>query len=119
LENGNFLITAYQPREHVDLTPALGPGAGTDETVWDGVIEEIGPNGELLWKWSTEGHVSLAETGRWWPTALNSSPRDIVHMNAVEADEEDNAVLTSLRHTDGVYKIDKASGEVIWKLGGT
>lgn len=30
-----------------------------------------------------------------------------------------NAFLISLRHTDAVYKIDKASGDVIWKLGGT
>jgi hypothetical protein len=39
-------------------------------------------------------------------------------MNAVEPDGED-AVLISLRHTDAVYKIDKASGNVVWKLGGT
>jgi outer membrane protein assembly factor BamB len=39
-------------------------------------------------------------------------------MNAVEP-VGDDAILISLRHTDAVYKIDKATGEVIWKLGGT
>jgi hypothetical protein len=39
-------------------------------------------------------------------------------MNAVEPDGE-NAILISLRHTDAVYKIDKATGNVVWKLGGT
>jgi hypothetical protein len=116
LENGNFLITSYLPRQHADLTAF---GGGSDDSVIDGVIEEIGPAGEQLWKWSTEDHVGLAETGRWWPQALKSPARDIVHINAVEADEEDNAILISLRHTDGVYKIDKATGQVIWKLGGT
>ncbi|HEY5976312.1 MAG TPA: aryl-sulfate sulfotransferase [Solirubrobacterales bacterium] len=116
---GNFLVTAYVEREHVDLTEALGPGAETDAVVTDAVIEEIGPTGEMLWKWSSEGHVALSETGRWWPRVLSIQPRDIVHINAVEPVEADNAVLISLRHTDAVYKIDKVTGEVVWKLGGT
>ncbi len=82
------------------------------------MIEEVTPSGELKWEWSTQGHIGLAETGRWWPTALATPERDIVHMNAVEP-VGDDAVLISLRHTDAVYKIDKATGDVIWKLGGT
>ncbi len=113
--NGNYLLISYQPREHVDLTPY---GGGADDSVVDAVIEELNPNNEPVWSWSTQGHIGLAETGRWWPTALTGSPRDIVHMNAVEPDGND-AILISLRHTDAVYKIDKTSGEVVWKLGGT
>jgi hypothetical protein len=113
--NGNFLVTSYLPREHADLEQF---GGSADQSVIDGVVEEIGPSGELVWKWSTEGHVDLSETGRWWPTALASNPADIVHMNAVEPIGND-AVLISLRHTDAIYKVDKATGDVIWKLGGT
>jgi hypothetical protein len=39
-------------------------------------------------------------------------------MNAVEP-VGNGAVLISLRHTDAIYKIDKATGDVLWKLGGT
>lgn len=113
--NGNYLLISYQPREHVDLTPY---GGGADDSVTDAVIEELSPDNEPLWSWSTQGHIGLEETGRWWPTALASNPRDIVHMNAVEPVGND-AILISLRHTDAVYKIDKATGNVIWKLGGT
>jgi VCBS repeat-containing protein len=113
--NGNYLLISYQPREHVDLTPY---GGGADDSVTDAVIEELSPSNEPLWSWSTQGHIGLDETGRWWPTARNSNPRDIVHMNAVEPVGND-AILISLRHTDAVYKIDKATGDVIWKLGGT
>lgn len=124
LPNGNFLAISYEPREGVDFRPVLGPDAGSDETVSDGVIEEIGPNGELLWKWSSNGRIALAETGRWFPDAFAFEPRDIVHMNAVEpvnedADPEPEAILFSARHLDAVYKIDRQSGEVVWKLGGT
>jgi len=27
--------------------------------------------------------------------------------------------VVSLRHTDGVYRIDRSTGEIVWKLGGT
>jgi VCBS repeat-containing protein len=115
--NGNYLLLSYQPREHVDLT-AFGPPGGPDDTVTDAVIEELTPDNESVWSWSTQGHIGLEETGRWWPTALASPARDIVHMNAVEP-AGDDAILISLRHTDAVYKIKKSTGEVIWKLGGT
>lgn len=112
--NGDYLLISYQPREHVDLTEF---GWGPDETVEDGVVEEINSLGQQVWRWSTAGHVALSETGRWWPT-LTKSPRDIVHMNAIEP-VGDDAMLISLHSTDAVYKVDKTTGEVIWKLGGT
>jgi len=113
--NGDYLVTSYQPREHVDLTAF---GGGADDTVIDAEVQEINPAGEAVWTWNSASHIGLAETGRWWPTALKGNPRDIVHMNAVEP-VGDDAILISLRHTDAVYKIDKATGNVIWKLGGT
>lgn len=113
---GNFLLTAYRPRTGVDLTEF---GGGVDDEVIDGVVQEVDADENVIWEWSTEGHVGLQETGRWWPSLLaNSTARDVVHMNAVEP-VGDDAILISLRHTDAVYKIDKATGNVIWKLGGS
>jgi VCBS repeat-containing protein len=114
--DGNYLVTSYQPREHVDLTAF---GGGADDTVIDGEVQEINETGEAVWTWNSASHIGLEETGRWWPTALKGSQRDIVHMNAVEPVVGDNAIMISMRHTDAIYKIDRASGNVVWKLGGT
>lgn len=113
--NGNYLVTSYQPREHVDLTAF---GGGADDTVIDAEVQEINETGEAVWTWNSATHIGLEETGRWWPTALKGAQRDIVHMNAVEP-VGDDAILISMRHSDAVYKIDKSSGNVVWKLGGT
>jgi Arylsulfotransferase (ASST)/Bacterial cadherin-like domain/Bacterial Ig domain/RTX calcium-binding nonapeptide repeat (4 copies) len=114
--NGNYLLISNEIRKGVDLTEF---GGTVNEDVEDMVVQEIAPNGDLVWSWSTKGHISLAETGRWWPTALAGPPaRDIIHMNAIEPVGED-AVLISNRHNDAVYKVDKDSGEIVWKLGGT
>jgi Arylsulfotransferase (ASST)/Bacterial cadherin-like domain/RTX calcium-binding nonapeptide repeat (4 copies) len=116
LPNGNFLLISNETLEDVDLTEY---GGTTHEDVEEMVVQEVSPSGDLEWSWSTKGHIGLAETGRWWPTALAMpQPRDIIHMNAIEPVGED-AVLISVRHTDAVYKIDKATGEIVWKLGGT
>jgi hypothetical protein len=114
--NGNFLLISNETTAGVDLTEY---GGTTDEDVEDMVVQEVSPSGDLEWSWSTKGHIGLAETGRWWPTALSRpEPRDIIHMNAIEPVGED-AVLISARHLDAVYKIDKATGNIVWKLGGT
>jgi len=114
--NGNFLLITNETLADVDLTEF---GGTTHENVEEMVVQEVSPSGELLWSWSTKGHIGLAETGRWWPTALGTpQPRDIIHMNAIEPVGED-AVLISVRHTDAVYRIDKATGQIVWKLGGT
>ncbi|MDQ3317753.1 MAG: arylsulfotransferase family protein, partial [Actinomycetota bacterium] len=39
------------------------------------------------------------------------------HINSIEVDDDDN-LLVSARRTSAVYKLDRESGEVIWRLGG-
>jgi hypothetical protein len=113
--DGDYLLISPKVREHIDLTEY---GYGSDESVLDYVAEEVNPQGQLVWSWNTGDHLGLAATGRWWPRIGGETPRDIVHMNAIEPAGED-AVLISIRHNDAIYKVDKASGEIVWKLGGT
>ena len=49
---------------------------------------------------------------------------DIYHCNSVAVDEDPSSpdygdVLVSMRYLDAVFLIDRATGNVIWKLGGT
>jgi arylsulfotransferase ASST/Big-like domain-containing protein/hemolysin type calcium-binding protein len=118
MPNGNLILLSYPTREHVDLTAY---GGGADDSVQDALIQEIDPLGELVWEWNSKDHIGLEETGRWYSSPQSTRPggeRDIVHINAVEPDGDD-AFLISMRHTDAVYKIDRDSGDVVWKLGGT
>src|ERR671912_694545 len=42
---------------------------------------------------------------------------DYFHINSIDV-EPDNSLLVSARETSAVYKIDRNSGEIIWRLGG-
>jgi hypothetical protein len=123
LPNGNYFMVAYRPRDGVDLSHWGGP---KDATVLDGELQERDPTGTVLWSWSTKDHVRLSETKHWYPKLFKDRPvdlgngrfaYDIAHVNSIEP--LGDRVITSVRHTDAVYEIDMATGDIVWKLGGT
>ncbi|MFL5832368.1 MAG: arylsulfotransferase family protein [Solirubrobacterales bacterium] len=121
LGDGNVLLDTYAP-ETADLRRVGGPRRAT---IVSAEVQEVDPAGKVLWHWNSRGHIALAETGRWWHSVLNNPRRrlqrqafDPVHINSIEPRGK-SEVIVSTRHTDAVYGIDRASGEINWKLGGS
>ncbi|HEU5063317.1 MAG TPA: arylsulfotransferase family protein [Solirubrobacterales bacterium] len=122
LANGNALLDTYVP-ETADLRRVGGPKRAA---IVSAEVQEVDRAGRVLWRWSSRGHIGLRETGRWWRNVLSNSRRrlqgrqtfDPVHINSIEPRGRDEIII-STRHTDAVYGIDRASGEINWKLGGT
>src|SRR5918993_332934 len=84
---------------------------------WQGVIQELDiETGEVLFEWQSLQHVGLEET---YATLLQDGRPglDYFHLNSIDVDH-DNNLLVSARETSAVYKIDRKSGEIIWRLGG-
>lgn len=110
---GTALITIYRPLPH-DLSPIGGPENGT---VVEGIVQEIDiETGRVLLDWRALDHVGLRESHE----TASSDPADTFdhfHVNSVDIDHDGN-LLVSARHTDTIYKIDRRTGEVIWRLGG-
>ena len=126
LSNGNALIGAYPPRPGtLDLSAYGGPATGG--TLLDGEIQEVKPDGTMVWSWSTEGHINPSETPTRWRTPYvyglgqtlgdGRTGFDWAHMNSFQ--QVGNTVVVSFRHLDAVYAINKSTGAIIWKLGGT
>jgi arylsulfate sulfotransferase len=58
--------------------------------------------------------------GYWNPRYQDEAPggtRDWTHGNGVVYDPSDDSFLVSLRHQDWVIKIDRQTGELIWRFG--
>ena len=120
LPGGNVLLDTYVP-ETADLRRFGGPKRAA---IVSAEIQEVDPAGKVLWRWSSRGHISLRETGRWWRSVLSNPRRrlrreafDPVHINSIEP-RGSGEVIISTRHTDAVYGIDRSTGEIKWKLGG-
>src|ERR671914_2760462 len=107
------LITIYNavPR---DLTSV---GGSKDSVAIQGIVQELDiQTGEVLFEWQSIDHVGLEETYV-TPSEDHYPGIDYFHINSIDV-EPDNNLLVSARETSAVYKIDRKTGEVIWRLGG-
>jgi hypothetical protein len=111
---GTALITAYDPIR-CDLSAVGGPADGA---VTDGTLQEIDvKTGLVMYEWTSLDHVGLSES---YESAERSSPAwpyDYFHINSISLDR-DGSMLVSARNTWTVYRLEAASGQVSWRLGG-
>jgi hypothetical protein len=107
------LITIYDAVPW-DLSSIGGSRRGV---VYQCIVQELDiQTGEVLFEWQSINHVGLEET---YATLLQDGRPgiDYFHLNSIDVDHDDN-LLVSARETSAVYKIDRKTGEVIWRLGG-
>ncbi len=106
---GTALITAYDPVD-ADLTAVGGPAS---HPTLDSVVQEVDVrSGRTLFQWRSLDHVPITDS-----YAPILDPYDYFHVNSVDVDTDGN-LLVCARNTSAVYKIDRRSGEVLWRLGG-
>jgi outer membrane protein assembly factor BamB len=74
----------------------------------------------VVFSWDSIDHIDLTEADfieqrEWW---IKNNINDYFHGNSV-AEAVDGNLLISGRHTNSIIKIDRTSGAVLWRLGGT
>lgn len=107
------LLLAYRDVQR-DLTGIGGPA---DATVTEGVVQEIDiASGDVLFEWHSLDHVGEGESFLPLPEDP-AEPWDYFHVNSVELDG-DGGLLLSARNTHAVYRIDRGTGAVHWRLNG-
>ncbi len=113
-EQDTALITIYGSVRGMDLSSVSGP---KDGKVLDGIAQEVDiETGEVLFEWHSLDHVGLDES-HYEPPEDPKAHFDYFHINSIDVDHDTN-LLVSGRRTSTVYKIDRESGEIIWRLGG-
>jgi hypothetical protein len=109
--HGTALVTAWE-LSGGDLSAVGGPASGP---VIGGVVQELDlPSGRVLFEWRSLDHVAIGESHEPY---VPQGAYDYFHINSIELDHDGN-YLVSARNTWTVYKIDRGSGDVMWRLGG-
>lgn len=118
LPNGDYLILTYPIESGVDLTGLKSYGAGL--TIADCEVQEVDPSGELVWSWRATDHLDpVQESIEPANVTINGQPVvDVFHLNSIDVDESGNLLL-SARHANAIFYVDRTTGRVLWKLGGT
>lgn len=102
---GTALITIYREI----ATPAV-PRLVT------GIVQEVDvASGRVLFEWRSNEHVGVDES--YMPQVAPAGNVDYFHLNSIDVDTDGNLLL-SARNTSTIYKVDRKSGEVLWRLGG-
>ena len=111
---GTALVGAYIPVEQ-DLT-AIG-GLAT-ALVYDYRLQEIDiASGRLLFDWHALDHVPLTESAVPVPTD-EGDDFDYFHGNAIDVTPDGGHLVLSARNTSTIYKIDRQTGDIVWRFRG-
>jgi hypothetical protein len=106
---GTALVTIYAPKT-VDLTSVGGPSA---QTTLDSILQEIDiATGRVLLEWHSLDHVPLTDS---YSPLLD--PYDYFHINSIDVALDGN-LLVCARNTSCIYKLDRKTGAVLWRMGG-
>jgi hypothetical protein len=133
LPNGHYLVIASPVRTGVDLT-------GVSVTLADGGVETFGPDasiqdcnlaefdpttGHVFWTWIGYDHLDPVKDSTVSVISYNqvTGPGgelvvDSFHCNSIDVDDNGN-LLVSARHMDSIFYIERATGLILWKMGGS
>jgi hypothetical protein len=107
------LFTIYH-RVPMDLSSVGGP---KDGVVLDGIAQEVDiETGEVLFEWHSLEHVALEESYS-KPKKDQEEAFDYFHINSIDVCDE-NHLIISARRTSTVYKVDRETGEIVWRFSG-
>lgn len=112
-ENNHSLMMSYD-FQTVAMDTVV-PGGDPNATVIGLIIQEQDENKNVVFQWRSWDHFQITDAT--YDIDLTDSLIDYVHGNAIEVDNDGN-ILISSRHIDEVTKIDRQTGEIIWRLGG-
>jgi len=119
-KNGDVWLVSYVPRANEDFSEIGGPSSAWSA---ESIVEQV-RDGKTIWRWSTRQNIDTYEARRILEPKFElekddgtfEDPFDRVHLNSIEP--AGDRVIVSVRNTDGVYAIDRATMEIVWKLGG-
>jgi hypothetical protein len=114
MEDGSYYLIGGSA-ETVDMSRYVA-GANPAARVTENAIQHFTAEGDLIFQWRAWDHVDILSQQEFIP--LTAWSFDFPHMNSIDVDE-DGHILLSSRSTSECTKIDRDTGEVIWRLGGT
>ena len=111
LPNGHALLCAYDVQP-VDMS-LLVPGGNPAAMVSGSIVQELDLQKNVIFQWRSWDYIPVLDT---YQNTLGAA-FDYIHVNGLLQDTDGN-IIVSTRLTSEMIKIDRQTGDVIWRLGG-
>lgn len=103
--NGNYVLLGY----HGVLRDMTGFGGTSSQLVEESVFQEVTRDRTVVFQWTSWDGIPFTDALR--------SKTEYAHVNSIFIDDDENWII-SARAVSQVLKIERSSGDVLWKLGG-
>lgn len=113
LENGHSFLMARDNR--IVRMDTIVVGGDSAAIVSGFVIQELDANNNVIFQWNTFDHFEITDATE--DVNLLAHSINPFHCNSLAIDDDGNLLLSS-RYLDEVTKINRQTGEIIWRLGG-
>jgi len=95
-----------------------GHGGQRHGPYWFCCAQEVDiATGRLLLQWRSDEQEPVAGSHHGLPHK-KTTPWDYFHMNSINIDPTDGNLIISSRNLWQIYKVDRGTGETLWRLGG-
>ncbi len=113
-EDSTYWLMIYDP-QLVDMSQVI-EGGNPNAIVIGLVIQELNQDDEVIFQWRSWDHFDIldCDTNQ---VNLYGLQVDYVHGNALDLTHDGN-ILISSRHLNEITKINRETGEIIWRMGG-
>jgi len=108
---GEYILLGEDP-DTMDMS-GIVEGGYPNATVEGAIIQIQNQDKEIVFEWNAMDHFTITDS--WAPLAVLTV--DNVHPNSIEEDLDGNLLLIS-RSMNEITKINRITGEIIWRLGG-
>lgn len=114
LSNGHYLLLLSQMVKK-DMSTVVEGGKSFAQII-SNVLIETDRTGKIYWKWKPIEHYNITDVTD--AIDLTQSVIDLTHINSFVEDTDGNFII-SVRNYDEISKIDKSTGNFIWRFGGS
>ena len=112
LPDGHALLMSYDP-EPVRMDSVV-PGGYPNAIVTGLIVQELDKDKNVIFQWRSWDHFAITDAEG---IDLHAPAIDYVHGNALEIDTDGNFIISS-RYLSEITKVDRNSGNIIWRWGG-
>jgi hypothetical protein len=116
LDDNHYITEAFFQKTVNNIPAELHPAANCQ--VVDNIIQEV-QNGKVIWEWDAASYPEFYSISMY--DNVFSDPKaghDYLHLNSMFIDPRDNNLIVSFRHANQIIKINRTTGNIMWRLGG-
>mgnify|MGYP003345548603 FL=1 len=115
LSDVHYIAMAVYPKHVTNIPAVLSPSPANKTAT--AVIQEVN-NGIVVWQWDASEYPELYTSSTACNNFHDTAVQDYMHMNSMCLDPRDSNLIISMRNLNQIIKIDRKSGNIIWRLGG-